>query len=339
MNGAFDQALTGSNSPIHSPARASTTHSPLTARMSPQRAAKEQGAAFDRALAEAARSIESLQTSARGVSQLISLIGHRHRDGAQLRARIEQECAVCHNLARDAPRHVDALRELIASNASSGADATSPLPRTTIAKRQQQHRKLARDLAKAQLCWDDTEAHLQEAQRSHKLPAWERRGGESDVRVSGPMAGSASRVGCTTRSLLGWRTPSPCDGASTPLLLGDAPHERDELLQHHVDLNEQLVRERGDEVAKIAQQMAEVQTAFREVATLVSEQQQDIDVIEENAESAAERAEDGCHEIAQAAEKQQGASKCFKVALCFVVVAVAAVVAFVVFAHSRSRGE
>ena len=106
--------------------------------------------------------------------------------------------------------------------------------------------------------------------------------------------------------------------------------EQDTALQQHLDLNEQLVRERGEEVAKIAQQTAEVHAAFREVATLVSEQQQGIDVIEDNVESAAEKAAEGCHEIGEAEKKQKGASKCFKVALCVVVVAVAAVVAYIV---------
>ncbi len=76
-----------------------------------------------------------------------------------------------------------------------------------------------------------------------------------------------------------------------------------------VDFEESLVGEREEAIAEIAEEMAKVNETFRDIATLVEEQNSNIEVVENNTAEAQSHAEEGVKELETAEKYQKGYRK------------------------------
>ena len=106
------------------------------------------------------------------------------------------------------------------------------------------------------------------------------------------------------------------------------------LIAQQVEHNSVLVQERDAEIQEIAHKTAQVQATFRDLAEIVNQQQEDVDLIEDNAVSANEKTEDGRDMLVQAEQKQKSTRKCLYILLCLVLVVVGVVV-FMVLGKSK----
>ena len=99
------------------------------------------------------------------------------------------------------------------------------------------------------------------------------------------------------------------------------------LMAQQADHNAVMAAERDEEIQAVAAQMADTQGIFRDLAEIVGQQQEDVDLIEDNALSANEKTEDGRDMLEQAEQKQKSTRKCLYVILGIVLV-VSGVVVF-----------
>jgi len=74
------------------------------------------------------------------------------------------------------------------------------------------------------------------------------------------------------------------------------------------DLDERLLQEREEEIVLINQSVAKVNEIFRDLGDLVSRQQEDIDVIEQNVQHSHAAAKSGLEQVEKAAKYQAGCS-------------------------------
>lgn len=72
------------------------------------------------------------------------------------------------------------------------------------------------------------------------------------------------------------------------------------------DLDERLLQEREAEIVLINQSVVKVNEIFRDLGQLVSRQQEDIDVIEQNVQHSHAAAKSGLEQVEKAAKYQAG---------------------------------
>mmetsp|Transcript_2770 Transcript_2770/g.8065 ORF Transcript_2770/g.8065 Transcript_2770/m.8065 type:complete len:288 (-) Transcript_2770:73-936(-) len=89
--------------------------------------------------------------------------------------------------------------------------------------------------------------------------------------------------------------------------------------QYHTDqdLEAIIARERGEEIAKLAENVQEINEIYKELGEIVEEQQVGLDDIESHITSARSRVEAGYGEVQQASRMQQSGNKMLLYAACF----------------------
>ena len=275
---------------------------------SPARRRKETSVGFDRHVAETVQGIQDFQRRATALSRMGGAVGTK-RDTADLRRQIAQELSVVANLAADVGGQLGALgaEAEAAEDAGDGGGARSPA-RAVVTRRRQQINKLERDFGKAKGDWEKSQSAVRRSLDEHEAPD------------SAAGAGGG-----------GYLPP----GAASDDPDGALRLESGQLLiAQQVEHNSVLVQERDAEIQEIAHKTAQVQATFRDLAEIVNQQQEDVDLIEDNAVSANEKTEDGRDMLVQAEQKQKSTRKCLYILLCLVLVVVGVVV-FMVLGKSK----
>mmetsp|Transcript_30443 Transcript_30443/g.44453 ORF Transcript_30443/g.44453 Transcript_30443/m.44453 type:complete len:214 (-) Transcript_30443:418-1059(-) len=112
---------------------------------------------------------------------------------------------------------------------------------------------------------------------------------------------------------------------------------QDELQQRGDDLTEALLRERHEEVQNIHSSLALVNEIQRDLAGMVESQQEQVDLVEENAEETAERADRGLGHIERASQRdKQTRSMLFGIGI-IVIIALIAVFIYFLVKHSKNK--
>ena len=115
------------------------------------------------------------------------------------------------------------------------------------------------------------------------------------------------------------------------LLSNQARLQQLQSLENEINYNENLIAEREEGMKDIETAILEVNEIFRDLGTLVNDQQSLLDNIEANIESTAVRTAEGTQQLSQANRSQKSARNC-KCYFLLVVVIVCAVVVIVVLA-------
>ena len=102
-----------------------------------------------------------------------------------------------------------------------------------------------------------------------------------------------------------------------------------------VNFEEGLLEEREEAILGIAQQISEVNETFRDLAQIVEEQGQGIDILEGNTSSAESSTKDGVGQLYEAEKHQKGYRKWILIMLLIIVVAAGGITAWQVIVHQK----
>ena len=263
---------------------------------SPARQRKERSLGFDQLVAEAVQGIKDFSRRTTAINRMAAAVGSK-RDSGELRRQIAQELSVVANLAKDVEGQLRGLGAAAEAAEDDGDGPRSP-PRMVVTRRKQQQSKLERDMGKAKSDWDRILGTVRRKLDDNPAPA---EGGEGSY--------------------------MPPDGASDDPDGALRLESGQLLMAQQADHNAVMAAERDEEIQAVAAQMADTQGIFRDLAEIVGQQQEDVDLIEDNALSANEKTEDGRDMLEQAEQKQKSTRKCLYVILGIVLV-VSGVVVF-----------
>jgi hypothetical protein len=189
----------------------------------------------------------------------------------------------------------------------------------------------------------------QEKSRKHPAPAKAAGGGSSasgSSKQKYPSVGSSSsttskaeeEASCVPVRALPAAPPPP--GASRALLTLTHPlthaalHPRRLKLQL-VNFEEGLLEEREEAILGIAQQISEVNETFRDLAQIVEEQGQGIDMLETNTGAAEATTKDGVGQLQEAEKHQKGYRKWILIMMLIIVLSAGGIAAWQVLEHQK----
>jgi hypothetical protein len=125
--------------------------------------------------------------------------------------------------------------------------------------------------------------------------------------------------------------PSPCgeEQMEQGLLDGEVCQARQAALQEDAQIRNRIAQEREEGIRRIQNQVSEVNQIFRDLATIVQEQGQQFDTIEDQAASASSSAKQTVGELKKAVNRQKGSCE----RLCWMLAGVIIVLCIIVLPH------